>query len=130
MGYSWKKGLWVGALIWVIMFAVVSVFVAFKAYDNSAAKTIIVLIGGFVAYFAVLKVKPKGLMVCLWYALSWTAVGLVLDVLITTRFSPHIFKAPSLWAGYGLMFLVVWFGRLLSLDKLPSRNTSDSMKLQ
>ena len=110
MNFSWKKGILYGLLLWVIMFALASVFVGFQAYDNVYGKTALIVLGGAVAAYFSWLAHAEQYSTSSAYALSWTALGMVLDWIVTMRFNPNIFLTKSLWVGYAVGFLVVLMG--------------------
>lgn len=97
-----------GLLLWVIMFAVVSVFTGFKIYNNFWMKIVTIIIGGAITYWLAGLVKPEVAARALAYGVVWVVVGLILDALITTRFNALIFRSRSLWVGYLVVLLAPW----------------------
>lgn len=110
MNFSWKKGLLLGLLIWVVMFAIVSALIGFKVYGEPWGKALIVVLDAVVVFYCARNVKPANLAVGFWYAACWTVIGVVLDALVTLRFNPAIFQSLNLWVGYAVGFLVALFG--------------------
>jgi hypothetical protein len=102
---NWKTGIGYGVAIWILMFVIVSVFIGFKAYDNSAAKVVTVIIAGVLSYLFARKAKPANAGKALSYGVVWAVAGLILDAIVTIRFNPAIFAAKSLWLGYLLVLL-------------------------
>tara|TARA_Y100000310_G_scaffold266543_1_gene278078 strand:- start:29 stop:394 length:366 start_codon:yes stop_codon:yes gene_type:complete len=94
-----------GVLIWVLMFAIVSAFVAFTIYENVGAQVILAIISGAIAFFFAGKVKPSKFDKALIFGLIWVIIGLALDALITTKFNEEIFRTWSLWLGYALVII-------------------------
>lgn len=90
-----------GVLLWVLMFVIVSVFIAFKLYPG-ATEIVIAVIAGVVSYILAGYAKPKDMTEALKFGGSWVVVGLILDALVTMRFNPAIFGVWTLWLGYGL----------------------------
>ena len=60
MNFSWTKALGFGALIWLIMFALVSAMVGFKIYDSTWMQIIAALVAGVLAYLFALAAQPPG----------------------------------------------------------------------
>lgn len=112
---DWKKALAFGVALWILMFAVVSVFLAFNLYGFSLAKLMVVLIAGAIVYVLAGYVKPASAGQALGYGLVWVIVGLILDYLITYRFNSQIFLMRTLWLGYLLVLIVPW----LRVKKAP-----------
>lgn len=102
---NWKKAISFGLLFWIVMFVIVSIFVALKIYDFVWMKVIAAIIAGVVSFILAGYVKPNKVAVALSYGLVWVVVGLILDYLVTTKFSPEIFSSWDLWLGYLLVLL-------------------------
>lgn len=100
-----KNTLGFGVAIWVLMFVVVSVFIAFNLYENFLGKTVTVLISGVLGYFFGRSARATNWTTWAYTVASWVIIGLILDYLITFRFEPGIFGFKSLWFGY--LFLVL-----------------------
>ena len=99
-----KKILGFGVVFWILMFVIVSVFIAFKLYPGGT-EVLIAVIAGVVSYILAGFAKPKDRAEALKFGISWVIVGVVLDALITLRFSPGIFQMWTLWLGYALVLL-------------------------
>ena len=102
---SWKQALGFGVFIWVLIFAIVSVFVAFKAYDNTYAKIAIVIIAGLLSFAVAGRIGALDVPKAAAYGLIWAATGLILDVLVTTKFNPTVFETKSIWVSYAFLIL-------------------------
>ena len=102
---NWKKAITFGVLIWILMFAIVSIFVGFKIYGSTGVHIITAIIAGIISYVFAGKVKPSKVKLALSYGFAWVVTGVVLDALITMRFNPAIFTSRSLWLGYVLVLL-------------------------
>jgi hypothetical protein len=105
---NWTKAIGFGALIWLIIFAIVSAVLDLYQ-DTIWMKVLIALIAGFIAFLLAAKVKPTSIKLALSYGLIWVMVGVVLDALITMRFNLEIFKLWSLWLGYLLILIAPLF---------------------
>ena len=101
---NWRKAIGFGAALWVIMFALVSALIAFKLYPSYPI--LAAVLGGVVSYVLAGYAKPASNNEALSFGATWVVVGVALDWLITTRFSPAIFGMWTLWLGYGLVLLV------------------------
>ena len=110
---DWKKMIGFGLLIWVIMFAIVSVFIALNIYDPLWGKILTILISGIVGIIFGRLLKTKILKMVLGYIVIWVVIGLVLDYVVTMRFEPAIFAMWSLWVGYVLLIIGVIVGVML-----------------
>ena len=110
---DWKKAIGFGAILWILMFAIVSVFIGFKIYDNAYMKVLTALIVGLISYILAGYVKPEKAVLALSYGLSWVVTGIILDLIITMRFNPLIFLSKGLWLGY----LLVLSAPLLQVKK-------------
>jgi len=113
---KWKKAVLFGILIWILMFAIVSAFIAFKIYYPYLwARIFLALISGTISFILAGYLKPKKASVALVYGIIFLAVGVILDALITIRFNPAIFGTRSLWLGYFLVLIAP----LLRIKKTP-----------
>lgn len=111
---NWKKGIGYGALLWLIMFALVSALLNLY-YLYTWMPIIIALVTGLISFILAKYIKPTNAKLALSYGLLWVIVGLVLDFFITKQFNPNIFSAWSLWLGYILVLLAP----LLVVKKAP-----------
>jgi len=102
---NWKKAVGFGMLLWIFMFVVVSIFIAFKIYGFVWTEAATAIIAGIISFILAGYAKPKTYGAAAGYAASWLIVGLILDFLVTTRFNPNFFISWSLWLGYGLAFI-------------------------
>ncbi len=102
---NWKKTIGFGALIWVIMFAVVSALIGFKVFDLSWAKIVTVLAAGISSYIFAGYARPENSSRALMFGISWVLTGFILDWFISLKFNSLLFYSRTLWAGYVLIFL-------------------------
>jgi len=102
---NWQKAVVYGLLFWIIMFVVVSIFVAFNIYTNAVMKVITAIIAGIISFVLAGYVKPSNVSVALSYGFSWVVIGVILDAAITMRFNNQIFLSKGLWLGYLLVLL-------------------------
>lgn len=105
MKIDWKKAVGFGAVIWILMFVIISIFIAFNIFGNAVAKVIIAIIAGAISYFLATKIKPADVKMALAYGVIWVIMGVILDALITVRFNALIFSSKGLWLGYLLVLL-------------------------
>lgn len=108
---NWKNALGFGVALWILMFVIVSVLIAFKLYP--VYPILAALFAGVVSYVLSGYARPKNNSEALTFGATWVVVGVVLDALITTRFSAGIFGMWTLWLGYAL----VLFAPLLKVRK-------------
>lgn len=94
-----------GVVLWALMFAAVSVFIAFDVYENSWMEIGAAVIGFVLALVLAGLVKPRGAATALLTGLIWAGIGLALDYLVTARFNGEIFKMWTLWLGYALVLI-------------------------
>ena len=112
-----------GALIWILMFVIVSAFIGFKIYDYAWMGIVTAVIGGIISYILAGYVKPKSFGMALTCGASWLVVGVILDAIITMRFNSEIFMAWELWLGYGLVVIAPLF----RIKKAPAMMSPPSM---
>lgn len=103
MNFSWGKGVGLGILLWLVMFAVVSFFVGFELYGNGWVQLATIIIAGGLAYSLAYYAEPRSALQALGYGALWTIIGLLLDTAITLQFAPEIFSSWNLWVGYLLI---------------------------
>ncbi|MFC1700934.1 hypothetical protein ACFLZ0_02255 [Patescibacteria group bacterium] len=102
MGF--KKLVWYGLLIWMIMFTVVSAFL--HSYNEKTwVKLFVLLFAGILALILAGKSEPNSITIALGYGLGWVIIGLMMDALVTLKYNPNIFQSKWMWAGYVLILL-------------------------
>lgn len=104
----WKKVIGFGLLLWAIMFALVSILIALNIYDSKdpgIMSWVVAVLGGIVSYILAGYLRPASRAAALGCGAVFVVVGLLLDKLVTTRFSPDILKEISLWFSYALILL-------------------------
>ena len=116
MNINWKKALGFGALIWVIMFITISALVGYGLSSDSMFTIVVTAISLVVAYLAARNLAPNGYYLAIQYGLIFAAVGIVLDFLISQKFSPDMFSSAYYWLSYVLIALVP----LLAVKKNPA----------
>lgn len=84
---NYKKLIGFGILLWIVGFAIASVFVASNAMDTLTAKLTVPLLVGITAFLFGKNLKLTSALKMLKYSGTWVAIALVLDVLITVRFA-------------------------------------------
>ncbi len=106
---NWKRGIGYGILIWVIMFAVMSAFVAYRIDTTGGWAMIVgVIITAMLAYTFTGMVNPNSKATAFYYGLVWAVVGVILDYLITAKYpgAGSIFSQTSYWLSYVLLIIV------------------------
>ena len=102
---NWKKAIGFGVLFWVLMFAIISVFVGFKIYDYWWLKLLGAIIAGVISFVLAGYLKLEKYQTALLYGIIWVVIGLILDAIVSRRFNAAIFTQVDLWLGYVLVFL-------------------------
>jgi hypothetical protein len=98
---NYKKLIGFGILLWIIAFAIASVFVGAKAIDSIAAKISVPLVVGIAAFFAGKNLKLKSIPETLKYSVAWIVIGILLDMAVTVPFTGwEIFAEWNVWLGY------------------------------
>jgi hypothetical protein len=111
---NWKKTISYGAVIWVLMFVIVSIFIGFGFYSPTWSKGLIIIIGGIISYIVAKKyARPASSRMAISYGVSWAVVGVILDTIITARFDPTVFQSKTYWVSY----LVILLAPLLTVKK-------------
>ena len=103
---NWKKAIGYALLLWVIMFVVVSILIAFKWYDGSGLMAwVVAVVGGVVSLILAGYLRPATAGAAFGYGAAFVIIGVVLDAIITTRFNAEIFRSVPLWVSYALVLL-------------------------
>ena len=110
-----KKTIGYGLFIWILMFVIVSIFVAFNLKDALWVKLATAVIGGVIAFVLAGKITLATYGSALSFGLVWAIIGLVLDYLVSRKFEPAIFSMWTYWLGYALVVLAP----LLRVKRLP-----------
>ncbi|MCX6791135.1 MAG: hypothetical protein NTV62_03015 [Candidatus Gribaldobacteria bacterium] len=109
------KALGLGALIYVVAFMVISVFIGFKVpTDSLLVKTITLLAVLITIILSAISLKANSIKEALSYSFIWVMVNFVLDILVTTRFAG--------WGFFGqwnivLGYLLILIAPLLAVKK-------------
>ncbi len=56
---NWKKAIGFGALLWVLMFVIVCIFIGFKIYDYIWMEIATAVISGVISFILAGYVKPR-----------------------------------------------------------------------
>lgn len=106
MGY-YSKLLGYGGIIWGVAFIVVSVFIAFGITSDIVVQTPTTLAVVIVTLFLARSLNISDRKEMLKYGISWAVVGLILDALVTVRFTGfEFFYRWYIWLGYLLIVVV------------------------
>jgi hypothetical protein len=103
---NWKKGILFGLLVWVIMFVVVSIFVAFKMPSGALLSIIMIIISAITVYVVAGYLSLKKMGEALEYGTLFAVIGIILDFIISQRFAPGMFSSVYYWLSYLLVILV------------------------
>ena len=101
--FNWNKTVGYGALVWAIMFALVSLLAGYALYDTLISKIIVVLAAGVLSYLFAVNTKPGNMFQAFGYGAAWVIVGVVLDVLITIQFNTALFSSWEYWLSDALI---------------------------
>lgn len=107
---NWKKAIGLGLLMWVIMFAVVSLLMAIGLAQFAYLWVISAIIAAILGYILARWAKPKSLALGLGYGIIWIIIGVILDAIVTRYFNPNILADWTLWFGYAMFLLGVLAG--------------------
>ena len=107
MKLNWKKGIGFGVLLWIIVFVIICIFVAYKIpTESSLAQIIFILLSAIVVFILTGFVKPVNTLEAVKYGLVWVVAGIILDLLISQRFAPGMFSSVYYWIRYALVVVV------------------------
>ena len=115
--FKWFKAIGLGALVWLIVFAVTSALVGFSVLTSVWMEAVVALIAGLVAYILASNLNEETNAAAFAYGLVFAVVGIALDAIISMRFAPDMFASLAYWAGYVLVF----FAPLLELHTRGER---------
>jgi len=95
-----------GAIAWGVAFLVASVFVAYKVTPEILVQAITTLAVLITVYLLAKSLKLSSRSQALWFGFILTVTGLVLDLLITARYTGMaFFNRADIWISYFLGFL-------------------------
>lgn len=102
------KSLGFGAIIYGVAFIVASAFIGFGiTSENSLVQGVTMLAVSTAAFLLAKNLNFADSNEMLKYSFSWVIVGLILDALITTRFTGwEFFYRLDIWLSYALILLV------------------------
>jgi hypothetical protein len=101
-----SKGIGRGVVIWVVMFAIASALAGYNAMNSSWSQVILILASAILAFLFSGFVRPKDVLQGFEYGFTWVVVGVILDLLITLRFSPNVMLSWQYWLGYALVLVI------------------------
>lgn len=106
-GGVWLKRIGLGVLIWVIMFAWVSILMFVFKLEPGWLLYLLTWLGAVVTvWFVAGAANLKGLGDAFLVGLIFVLVGLFLDWLVTSKFNSEILSQWSLWVGYAITLLI------------------------
>jgi hypothetical protein len=110
MKFNFKKGILYGVVVWVIMFVIACVFVAYKVPSTSTFFNIVLTVLSAIAVLIVAGfVAPKNFKQGILCGLTFAVVGIVLDFLISSKFAPGMFSSSYYWLSYILVIILPLF---------------------
>src|SRR3989338_1602882 len=77
------KTLWFGILLWVIMFALASILLAYDYLHTLRGEVALLLVSVILALYLANLLKPNNLIRALAIGIVWGIIGIGLDLLIT-----------------------------------------------
>ena len=112
MNFNWYKAIGFGALIWAIMFALASAIVGFGVAVSVGWSLTLAVVIGVVTYLFAMNARSETAGQALGYGAVFTAVGVVLDLVISWQFVSGLFSMWTYYVGYALVLLapLVEFG--------------------
>ena len=122
MKFNWKKGIGFGLLLWIIMFVIISLFVGFKVSLTSTFMSLLMtLISAIIVLVLAGYVTPKNAGIALGYGLLWAVIGIILDLIISKRFAPGMFREVYYWLSY-LLVVILPLLRVKKMAPVPPEN--------
>lgn len=111
MKLNWKKTIGFGIIIWVVIFIFVTILVGFKVNTEAFfwwLITEIVLI--ITTVILAKKLTLTKIQVALSTGLVWVIITLILDLIITARFTTmEFFNSWQIWVSYAIILVVPVF---------------------
>lgn len=103
---NWKKALGFAVLVWIIMLALSSIFVAFGMSVKSVIfNMLIIIITVLLVYLSARFLAPSNYKVAIQYGLLFAVIGIVLDYFLTKKYTAGIFDSLFYWIDYILVVL-------------------------
>lgn len=105
---NYKKLIGYGVLIWVIVFAVVSAFIAFDIPSDNLFVNLVSLIAIIIAtWFLAKNLKVKTQKEMIKYSLAWLIIAIILDLIVSVQFTGFgLFGRWHVLFGYLLILIV------------------------
>lgn len=112
--FNIKKAIGYGALLWLVMFAVISAVL--PSYNEFWwMKPVMAVVGLMLAYVFSRYENPKKMQDAFGYGLAFVIVGLLLDYVISRQFAPYIFVDLTYWLSYAIIFFAPVIERAMRL---------------
>ena len=107
--FSWTKAIGFGIAIWAAIFIVASIVVSGLGIAlGTGTFTALAILAGILSYLFAIGTGSKNSAQALGYGVVFTAVGVVLDTLISYQFQSNIFSQWQYYLGYALVLLAPW----------------------
>jgi magnesium-transporting ATPase (P-type) len=94
-----------GLMLWMIVFVVTSILIAFNFYDSVFSRILILTLAGLLGYIFSKGSASSKVTKAAFIGMGFIAISLLLDGVITYRFDSVIFRSAYLWAGYFFIFI-------------------------
>jgi len=96
-----------GGVIWGVAFIVISIFIGFKVTSQIITQGITTLAVLITAFLLARSLNVSTVKEMLKYSFSWVIVGLILDAVVTTRFTGwSFFSHWYIWLSYALILVI------------------------
>jgi hypothetical protein len=96
-----------GAIIWVVAFIAASIFIGFKVSSQILTQGVTTLAVIIIAFLLAKNLEISSLKSAIKCGLLWAITGVVLDALITVKFTGWSFFCRwEMWLGYLFIFLI------------------------
>lgn len=107
-----------GPLIWAILFAIASLFVAYQALGTWYAKACMIILPFVLAFLFVRSMRTLHVGKAVLVGVVWALTGIALDFLVTRRFDPNVFSSVAYWISYAIFSV----SPALAIAILPKKN--------
>jgi hypothetical protein len=120
--FNWKKAIGLGVGLWLVLFIVAMILVVFGVTLSVGWMFLLAILAAIIAYSLSVNVDPRSTGTAFGYGLTWAAVGIILDSLISSQFAAGqgIFGLWSYWVGYALVLLAPWMYMAVRRSPKPS----------
>ncbi|MBI5138914.1 MAG: hypothetical protein HZA95_03920 [Candidatus Vogelbacteria bacterium] len=110
--FNIKKAIGYGALLWLVMFAIISA--TLPSYNSYWWMTpVMSVVGLMLAYVFSRYENPKSINAAFSYGATFVVVGLILDYLVSYQFVPGLFNDTIYWLSYLLILIAPELERTL-----------------